>query len=158
MRLYPTLLLTLACLSGHPPAQARPDGNPNFAFFCSLGRHTVSVATERSRLVYRFKSRRGIEQTIVQDAPSANVFYRIQFWSTSAAQQLRFVNGPASYVVYNFFRAADYGGRGFADQSGLLVLRNGRVVARHKCKSGGRFDEDHQLDRLPADPLELPIP
>ena len=149
------MLLAGAIASG---AEARPDGNPVFAFDCSVGRNRVKVTTDNGRLVYRFGSRRGIQQTIVQAPGSTNVFYRYRLWSTSNTQQLRFVTGRTSYVVYNFFRAADYSGRGFADESGLLVLEGGRVRARHQCRSGGHFDEDHQLDRLPVDPLDLPIP
>lgn len=149
------LVLALACPAA---GGARPDGNPNFAFQCSLGRDAVGVTTESGRLVFRLGPPARARRTIVEDPAAANVLYRYQSWSTSSFQQLRFRDGAASFVVYNFFRAADYFGRGSADRSGLLVLDGERVVARRRCRSGGHFDEDHQLDRRPADPLELPLP
>jgi hypothetical protein len=138
-------------------ADVRPGGNPLFTFQCAAGRHRVSVRTEGGRLVYRFVSPSRVQRTVVESHDSRNVFYRYQLWATSNMQQLRFQTAGTSYVIYNHFRAADYSGGGSKDQSGVVVLERGRLRAHYKCRSGGRFDEDHQLDRLPPDPMELPI-
>ena len=138
-------------------ANARPDGNPVFAFECSVGRSHVTVQTENRRLVYRFGARHRTQQTVVEAPDRSNVFYRYQLWPHANMQQLRFQTGRTGYVIYNRFRTPDYSGRGSLDQSGVVVLEGGRVRAHYRCRSGGNFTEDHQLDRLPPDHLDLPI-
>jgi hypothetical protein len=150
-------LIILLATSAAPAVDARAAGKRVFSFQCSVGGNKVTVKTENGRLVYRFGSPRRPQQTIVQAGDSSNVFYRYQLWPTSNTQQLRFRTGRTSYVIYNHFRAADYFGRGSTDRSGVLVLDGKRVRARYKCRSGGHFDEDHQFDRLPVDPLDLPV-
>lgn len=151
-------LAAIIAMIGQAPAEAKPDGNPNFRFECGFGAKRVSVTTEAGRLVYRFGTAAKVERTIVEDPARANILYRYTLYPIAASQQLRFRNGAFSYVVYNHFRAAGLSGEAPADISGLLVLKDDRIIARRKCRSGGFFDEDHRLDRLPVDPLELPIP
>lgn len=110
-------------------------------------------------LVLRLTPGRGARLQIVEGSTRENVSYRYrQEGPTSSAQQLRFRDGLFSYVVYNYFGAPDRSGRGAVDESGLMVLNRDRVVSHRRCTSGGMFDEDHRLDRLPLDRPVLSIP
>ena len=143
-------LALLAIVLAAGPAEARPNGNPDFRFTCALGGKQLRITTEQGRLVYRFGTRRRTELTIVEQPAARNVLYRYEPYSRSALQQLRFRNAGHDYVVYSYFSAADYSGRGSADEAGLVVLSGGKPLWRRKCRGGG-FDEDHRLDSRPKD-------
>ena len=148
-------LAALALVAG--PAPARPDGNPDFGFTCALGPKQVRITTEQRRLVYRYGTRRRTELTIVEQPERRNVLYRYELYSRSNLQQLRFRNAGHDYILYSYFSAADYSGRGFADEGGLIVMSGTKILSRRRCRGGG-FDEDHRLDSRPADPDPIEMP
>lgn len=89
------------------------------------------------------------------DAASGEVRYHRTLYPHGEDQTLRFINGNYSYVIFNAFQTPDYRQEGAIDQSGLLVLRNGRRVARMNCRSGGKFIEHAIFDALPRDDENL---
>ena len=145
-----------AALIAPGPATARPNGNPDFNFTCALGSKQLRITTERGRLVYRYGLARTTELTIVEQPAKRNVLYRYELYPRSNLQQLRFRNAGHDYVLYSYFSAADYSGRGFADEAGLIVMRGGKILWRKKCRGDG-FDEDHWLDTRPKDPDRIDI-
>jgi hypothetical protein len=58
-------------------------------------------------------------------------------------------------LIFNVFQTPDYRQEDAVDQSGLLVLRNGRRIARMNCRSGGAFTEHAIFDGLPQDEENL---
>ena len=156
MALPKIIALAALALAAAGPAAARPNGNPDFSFTCELGSKQLRITTEQGRLVYRYGSERGTELTIVEQPAKRNVLYRYELYPRSNLQQLRFRNAGHDYVLYSYFSAADYSGRGFADEAGLIVMRGGKILWRKKCRGDG-FNEDHRLDTRPKDPGRIDI-
>ena len=148
MHLLPLILaLDLAA------AQGEADSEPIFS--CSFGARRVEVVREGNVLIYRF-GRPGRPELIVRgDAASGNVHYHRTLYPHGEDQTLRFSRGAFSYVIFNAFQTPDYRQEGAIDQSGLLVLRNGRRMVRMNCRSGGDFIEREIFDGLPADEENL---
>lgn len=124
---------------------------PETLFACSFGTRRVEVVRAGERLTYRFGRADRAELELGGDPASGTVFYHRTLYARGEDQTLRFVNGRHSYVVFNAFQTPDYRQEGAVDQSGLLVLRGGRVVRRLNCRSGGEFLEHPLFERLPQD-------
>jgi len=139
----PVLLLALAA-----PAQA---GTSEQIFQCSFGARQVEVVRDGATLTYRFGRPGRPEMILSGSAAAGNLFYHRTLYPHGEDQTLRFRRGAFSYVIFNFFQTPDYRQEGAADDSGLLVLRNGRRVTRMNCRSGSEFIERDIFDTLPRD-------
>jgi hypothetical protein len=142
------LLLALAL------AAPSPDDREQI-FACSFGARQVEVVREGATLVYRYGRPGRPELVLRGDAANGVVRYHRTLYPRGEDQTLRFINGPYSYVIFNAFQTPDYRQEGAIDQSGLLILRNGRRVARMNCRSGGDFIERPVFDPLPRDEENL---
>jgi len=128
----PCLALALAA-----PTQAAPEQ----IFQCSFGTRQVEVVQDGAILTYRFGRPGRPEMMLSGSAATGNVFYHRTLYPHGEDQTLRFRRGDWSYLIFNFFQTPDYRQQGAADDSGLLVLRNGRRVTRMNCRTGGEFIE-----------------
>ena len=134
-------------------AQADPDHE--LIFRCGLGARQVEVVRDGAALTYRFGRRGRPELEISGTAAGGHIYYHRTLYPHGEDQSLRFTRGPYSYVVFNAFQTPDYRQEGAIDQSGLIVLRNGRRIARMNCRSGGDFIERSIFDGLPRDEENL---
>ena len=140
------LFLALGAAAAAPRADA-----PEQVFSCSFGARQVEVVREGPTLTYRFGRPGRPEMVISADAASGNVLYHRTLYPHGEDQSLRFQRGAYSYVIFNAFQTPDYRQEGAVDQSGLLVLRNGRRITRMNCRSGGDFIERDIFGTLPQD-------
>jgi hypothetical protein len=128
---------------------------PEPIFSCSFGARQVEVVRDGAILTYRFGRPGRPELVLSGDAASGNLHYHRTLYPHGEDQTLRFQRGAHSYVIFNAFQTPDYRQEGARDDSGLLVLRNGRRVARMNCRSGGEFTEHAIFDGLPVDEENL---
>lgn len=145
-------LLFLA-LAAAAPAQATDA--PERIFRCSFGARQVEVVRDGATLTYRFGRPGRQEMVLSGDAASGNVHYHRTLYARGEDQTLRFQRGVHSYVIFNAFLAPDYRQEDSVDESGLLVLRNGRRIARMNCRDGGELTEHPIFDGLPRDEENL---
>ena len=150
-RMLATLLFLALALAA--PVQAAEA--PEQIFSCSFGARQVEVVRDGATLTYRFGRPGRPAMVLSGDAASGNVHYHRTIYPHGEEQTLRFQNGAFAYVVFNTFQTPDYYLEGAIDQSGLLVLRNGRLIARMICRSGGDFIERPIFDELPRDEENL---
>jgi hypothetical protein len=127
-------------------AQGRA-GAPQKVFACSLGKKAVSVTAVGSILTYRFGTPAKAEMTIVGSAALGNIFYRTDRYA-STEYQLRFTNGPYSYIVYSMGPNAS---TGTMPVSGLVVMKGKRRIADMACVRQAGFSTAFDLDALPED-------
>lgn len=144
------LFVALAAAASAQRAEA-----PEQIFSCSFGARQVEVVRDGATLIYRFGRPGRPEMVLSGDAASGNVHYHSTLYPHGEDQTLRFQRGAHSYVIFNAFQTPDYYLEGAIDQSGLLVLRNGRRIARMNCRSGGDFIERPIFDLLPRDEENL---
>ena len=144
--------LFLALAAAAPAAAAEA---PEQIFHCAFGARQVEVVREGATLIYRFGRPGRPELVLSGDAASGTIFYHRTLYPHGEDQTLRFRRGATSYVVFNAFQTPDYRQEGAVDQSGLLVLRNGRRIARMNCRSGGDFIERDIFGTLPRDEENL---
>jgi hypothetical protein len=137
------LLLLSAMLAAEPET-------PGTIFQCSFGAAQVEIVRDGGALTYRY-GRPGRWEMVL----GGNVFYHRTLYAHGEDQTLRFSNGAYSYVVFNAFQTPDYRQEGAVDFSGLLVLRNGRVIRRMNCRTGGEFYENPLFEQLPQDAENL---
>ena len=121
------LCIVMAC--GAPTARAHPQDAPQRVFACSLGRKSVPVTAAGPQLTYSFGTAARTELHIVASAKRGNVFYRSDIYA-SPEQQLRFVAGPYSYIVYSMDGDPRKDAKAI---SGLLVAKDGKRVADMPC-------------------------
>ena len=151
MKRYLLLLGLCLQLAAQPAAQARPDGNLKFRFVCKLGPDSAVISTENGRAVYRYLSRGKVSLEILQDVKARNAFYRYDLVGGSgSSQQIRFVKGRYSYGIASLVIARPGG----ADWAALFVVQDGKLLRWNKCTGNDWFNEDHQLARLPKDPMD----
>ena len=143
------LLMILASAS----SLAHPVGKPNFDFVCQMGSKSVRVATEGDELVYRYGTAANPELTIRGSARNHNLFFLHEGGGRGEAQQLRFVNGDYSYVLYSQFTAPGYDGKGAEDWVKFFVLHGKTVLRAQLCRNAASFEDFDQLDHLPPDKL-----
>jgi hypothetical protein len=148
----PAALLFLA-LGATAAAQAAEA--PQRIFQCSFGARQVEVVRDGATLIYRF-GRPGRQELVISgSAASGNVHYHRTLYPHGEDQTLRFQSGAHSYVIFNAFQTPDYREEGARDDSGLLVLRNGRRVARMNCRDEAELIEYPIFDGLPRDEEDL---
>lgn len=143
-------ILLLAAL-----AAAQPADTPETVFACGFGTRRVAVVREGVRLSYRFGPPGRPELELSGDASSGNVFYHRTLYARGEDQSLRFTHGAFSYVIFNAWSAPNLYLEGARDYSGLLVLRNGRVIRRLNCRADGNFLENPLFLTLPQDAENL---
>jgi hypothetical protein len=120
-------------------------------FTCSFGARQVEIVGDGATLTYRFGRPGRPELVLTRAIASGTIFYHRTRYPRGADQTLRFTNGATSYVIFNAFQTPDYRLEGARDESGLLVLRGGRVIRRLRCRSGGELIENPLFDQLPQD-------
>lgn len=81
-------------------AGAKPTDPPRRLSACSPGGKSVSLTAVGDQLIYAFGTPSRMEMSIVASAVRKNVLYRADRHA-GMEHQLRFVNGPYSYVVYS---------------------------------------------------------
>lgn len=128
---------------------AAPDV-PETIFQCSFGARQMEVVRNGAVLTYRY-GRPGRWEMVL----NGNVFYHRTLYPRGEDQTLRFTNGPYSYVVFNAFQTPDYRQEGARDFSGVLVLRNGRVIRRLDCRTDQGLYEHPIFETLPRDEENL---
>jgi hypothetical protein len=147
----PTTLAFILALSAMP----QPARGAEQIFQCAFGAKQVEVVRDGTTLTYRFGRLGRPELVISGDAASGNIHYHRTLYPHGEDQTLRFTRGIHSYVIFNAFQTPDYRQEGARDDSGLLVLRNGRRIARLNCRGGGDFIEFPIFEALPQDEVNL---
>jgi len=108
-------------------------------------------------LTYRFGPP-GKPEITLTGSPAGGVFYHRELFARGEHQTLRFVNGAWSYVVFNSWWAPSTLSNGKTDAeydvSGLLILKDGKLVRRINCK-GGDLVEWPIFKRLQQDAADL---
>ena len=145
--------LLLCALAVAAPAQAAEA--PERIFSCSFGARQVEVERDGATLTYRFGRPGRPEMVLSGDAASGNIHYHRTLYARGEDQTLRFQSGAYSYLIFNAFLAPNYWQQDSVDQSGLLVLHNGRRIARMNCRDGGEFTEHPIFAQLPQDEENL---
>ena len=147
--------IALALLAFTLPAMAQGAEAEERIFQGSVGARQVEVIRNGATLTYRFGRPGRWEMVLSGDAARGNVHYHRTLYAHGEDQTLRFQSGAYAYVIFNAFQTPDYRQEGAVDASGLLVLRNGRRVARMNCRDGGEFTEHAIFDTLPRDEENL---
>lgn len=130
-------------------ALASPQPTPPI-FTCDLGKKDVTIREAAGQLHYRFGTRSRAELELRATPESSSVFYHRTLYSRGEDQSLRFTNGKYSYVVYSMWRAPS-GSSAEAVEGGLLVLLDGKVLQKNKCRNGGDMLEYPIFKMLPSD-------
>ena len=138
------------------PAQA--DLDHERIFQCGFGARQVEVVRDGAALTYRFGRPGRPEVEISGTAAGGNVHYHRTLYPRGEDQSLRFTRGAYSYVIFNAFQTPDYRLEGARDDSGLLVLRHGRRIARMNCRDEAELIEYPIFDGLPRDEENLVPP
>ena len=146
-RLGPALVLTVLLLPSASTAQPA-GGKPKPVFNCSFGTKQVKVTAAGGNLLYEFGTPGRPDIVVVGNPKAGNVSHHIEHYAKGGTEQLRFRNGPYSYVPFNSFTAGTDGG----EFSGLVVYKGLTKLSSLKCKSGGQFGNTFDLDYLPDDP------
>jgi hypothetical protein len=137
-------------------ALAAADPNaPTSLFRCSFGSKSVEVTVSGPALVYRYGSPRRTEIRLDRSIGGGDVGHHYQLFAHAEHRHLRVTNGRFTYILYDRFSAPAYDRTGAEDTQGLLVLRDGRVVARHVCRTGPGFAKDFRFERLRRDEDDL---
>jgi hypothetical protein len=137
-------------------ALAAGDANAATPLFrCSFGSKAVEVSVSGPALVYRYGSPRRTEIRLDRPLVGVDVGHHYQILAHAEHRHLRVANGRYSYILYDRFSAPAYDGSGAEDAQGLLVLRDGRVIARHACRTGPGFAKDFRFERLRRDEDDL---
>lgn len=146
---YVTMLSLCGSLATASNVDAQA-GTPKKVFGCSLGKKIVSVSAVGNRLTYQFGTPAKIEMTIIASAAQGNVFYRMDRYA-SMEYQLRFVNGPYSYIVYSMGASQRAGSN---DVSGLTVMKGKQEIASMNCTRFSELNLPFAYDQLPEDSEE----
>ncbi len=145
------LLLLLSTLAA---AQAQEPISETL-FLCSFGTRRVQIVRDGALLTYMYGPPDRPELVLTADAASGTVFYHRTLYARGEDQTLRFANGDFSYVIFNAWSAPNHASEGARDYSGLLVLRDGRVIRRMNCREDGDFLENPLFFTLPQDAENL---
>ncbi|SFQ00629.1 hypothetical protein SAMN04488241_12110 [Sphingomonas rubra] len=110
----------------------------------------VSVSAVGNRLTYQFGTPAKVEMTIIASAAQGNVFFRMDRYA-SMEYQLRFTNGPYSYIVYSMGANQRAGSD---DVSGLVVMKGKQQIANMNCIRFSELNLPFDYDQLPEDSEE----
>lgn len=137
---------------------AQPAG-PDRIFACSFGARRAEIISDGTTLTYRFGRPGKPELVLSGNAATGTVFYHRTLYPRGEAQTLRFNKGAWDYVVFNVWMAPSTLSTGVTEpeynDSGVLVLRDGQIVSRLKCRSGGELREWPVFKGLPQDAANL---
>jgi hypothetical protein len=126
-----SLILSAIIASSTPAPQA--------VFTCRAGGKRIAVILRDDRLTYSFGPPDRPEISLTGDAQSG-VFYHRTMYSRGEDQTLRFVSGPWNYVLFNRWQAPEQlSNGGIAPEhnvSGVLVMKDGKLVRRIDCNKG----------------------
>lgn len=129
-------------------------GRPKPVFSCSVGTKMVEVMSVGGNLLYKFGPPLKPDMVVVGIPRSGNVLQHTEHYPHAGTTQLRFKNGPYSYVIYSYFLT----GRESEEKSGLLVFKGMTKLASMRCKPTTDFDTSFDLDQLPEDPDDIEVP
>jgi hypothetical protein len=129
------------------PAVSNPVAGSTKIFGCSLGKKSVLVTSTGSLMTYRFGSSASVDITIVGSALRRNLYYRAARYA-GMEYQLRFANGPYSYIVYSM---EGNGNTGTNPVSGLVVMKGTKRIAEMSCVRHAEFSTGFDYDSLPED-------
>ncbi len=105
------------------------------------------MAAAGPQLTYSFGIAAHTELRIVVSAKLGNVFYRTDLYD-SPEEQLRFVAGPYSYVLYSLEGDPRKDAKASA---GLVVTKDGKKVADMPCSGYAEFGVHFEYAALPQD-------
>ena len=133
---------------------AAPAAEPANRFACTAGRKRVEIIQSGDRLIYRYGPP-GRPEITLTGGPDGGVFYHVQLYNRGEDQTLRFTSGTWDYVVFNRWQAPTELSTGKVDPeynvSGLLVMKDGKLVRRIKCTDTTDLREWPIFKRLPVD-------
>lgn len=141
------LIFIAAALLPLTPANAQSAGTPKRIFSCVVGGKIVSVNAIGKQLIYRFGPPAKAEMSIIGDARTGNVFWMTQRY-TGMEYQLRFTNGPYSYILYSM---EGNGRTGANAVSGLVVMKGTKSIAEKSCEKYTEFNPNFDFASLPED-------
>jgi hypothetical protein len=125
-------LILSAIIAANTPA-------PQAVFTCRAGTKRVAVTLQGDRLTYSFGPPSRAEISLTGD-PQGGVFYHRTIYSRGEDQTLRFVSGQWNYVLFNRWQAPQpLSNDRIAPEynaSGVLVMRDGKLVRRIQCNKG----------------------
>lgn len=140
------VLLGLAGLVPFGPGlAARTAASSGTIFTCRIGHRTAFVTMTSGRLVYHFRTAGKEEMTITGIPAAGNIFQMSQRYA-GMEYQLRFTNGPYSYIVYS---SEGNGNVGAAATSGLVVMRGSERISDRSCSRFANLT-------MPDDTFEIP--
>jgi hypothetical protein len=126
-----SLILSLTMASSAPA--------PQTVFTCRAGSKRIVVTQGGDRLTYSFGPPGRPELTLT-GSPQGGVFYHRTMYSRGEDQTLRFFSGQWNYILFNRWQAPqplsndrispEY------NASGMLVMKNGKLVRRIDCNKG----------------------
>jgi hypothetical protein len=126
-----SLILSLTMASSAPA--------PQTVFTCRASGKRIVVTQGGDRLTYSFGPPGRPELTLT-GSPQGGVFYHRTMYSRGEDQTLRFVSGQWNYILFNRWQAPqplsndrispEY------NASGMLVMKNGKLVRRIDCNKG----------------------
>ena len=141
MKIWMALLGLTAGVGGAPVTNTP-------VFSCSLGQKQVSIHAVGDQLVYRFGTKAKAELTIVGSAARRNLYFRTDRYA-SIENQLRFVNGRFSYIVFSVGGNPSVGAQ---PVSGLTVMNGTKRVSELTCRRWTELDTTKfDASRLPED-------
>jgi hypothetical protein len=123
---------------------------PEPIFTCGLGRKRVEVMEAAGSLVYRYGTQRRTELELRAAPDTGTVFYHRTLYNRGEDQALRFTNDSYSYIVYSHWQAPDNGVAETMD-GGLIVLKDGKIRSKQRCRTGGDMREYPIFKLLPLD-------
>jgi hypothetical protein len=126
-----SLILSLTMASSAPA--------PQTVFTCRAGSKRIVVTQGGDRLTYSFGPPGRPELTLT-GSPQGGVFYHRTMYNRGEDQTLRFVSGQWNYVLFNRWQAPQQLSSERIESeynvSGVLVMRNGKLVRRIGCNKG----------------------
>ncbi|MCB8839747.1 SH3 domain-containing protein [Aurantimonas sp. VKM B-3413] len=140
------------CIAGDKAAEGvlaacRTSEVPLTIFSCRVGGKIVSVTATGRQLTYHYGSEDKDELTLSGDPESGNVFFLRQRYA-GVEEQLRFQNGPFSYIVYTMEGNAQTEA---SPVSGLVVLQGTDRILDKSCATHAAFTPAYDFDGLPED-------
>lgn len=141
------LLAALALVPMSNLRAAQAAGTPRDVFHCSVGQKSVAVTAVGNRLTYHYGTPQKEELSIIGDPGAGNVFWMSQRMA-GMEYQLRFKNGPYSYIIYS---AEGNARSGASSVSGLVIMKGSKQIGDESCSRFAEFDQAFDFGGLPQD-------
>ena len=117
---------------------------PQTGFTCRAGGKRIAVTLRGDRLTYSFGPP-GRPEISLTGGPQGDVFYHRTMYNRGEDQTLRFVSGQWNYVLFNRWQAPQRlsNDRVWPEYnvSGVLVMKDGKLVRRIDCNGSGNLTE-----------------